>query len=108
MKFKIYWIEVVTCYTTKEDSQTYEKSLIGCEKHRKVALEAAEKSMVLLKNENDILPLNKNEIKKLGVFGKLARIRNTGDHGSSNVNTKEVITPIKGIRNYIRLYFVVI
>ncbi|MFW9968823.1 MAG: beta-glucosidase [Candidatus Odinarchaeota archaeon] len=85
-------------YTTKEDPQSYELNLIGCKEHRKVALEAAEKSMVLLKNENNILPLNKNKIKNLAIFGKLAKVRNTGDHGSSNVNTKNIITPLEGIR----------
>ncbi|MFX0021268.1 MAG: beta-glucosidase [Candidatus Hermodarchaeota archaeon] len=94
-------ITTVLRYTTKEDPQKYEENLIGCDEHRKVALEAAEKSMVLLKNENNILPLNKDEIKKLGIFGRLAIIRNTGDHGSSNVNTKQVITPLKGIREYL-------
>ncbi|UCC21397.1 MAG: glycoside hydrolase family 3 C-terminal domain-containing protein [Promethearchaeota archaeon] len=88
-------------YTTKEDPQIYEPKLIGCDEHRQVALEAAEKCMVLLKNENDVLPLDKKKIVKLGIFGKLARIRNTGDHGSSNVNTKKVITPLKGIREYV-------
>ncbi len=88
-------------YTTKEDPQTYEPSLIGCKEHRQVALEAAEKSMVLLKNEKDVLPLDKKKINKLAIFGKLARVRNTGDHGSSDVNIKKVITPLKGIRNFL-------
>ncbi len=94
-------LRTVLRYTTKEDPQNYKKDLIGCKEHREVALEAAEKSMVLLKNENNILPLNKNEIKKLGIFGRLARIRNTGDHGSSNINNKKIITPLKGIREYL-------
>ncbi|MFW9818126.1 MAG: beta-glucosidase [Candidatus Thorarchaeota archaeon] len=94
-------MRTVLRFTTKEDHQKYEKNLIGCEEHRKVALEAAEKSMVLLKNENNILPLNKNGIQKLGIFGRLARIRNTGDYGSSNVHTKKIITPLKGIREYL-------
>ncbi|MFW9828428.1 MAG: beta-glucosidase [Candidatus Thorarchaeota archaeon] len=96
-------------YTTKEDLQTYDTDLIGCSDHHKVALEAAEKSMVLLKNENSILPLNKNKIKKLAIFGKYAQVKNTGDHGSSNVSVKNVITPMKGLKNYlgesIELYY---
>lgn len=88
-------------YTTKEDPQIYDIDLIGCKEHHKVALESAEKSMVLLKNERETLPLDKNEITKLGIFGRLARIRNTGDHGSSNVNTKKSITPLKGIRKFL-------
>jgi len=89
-------------YDTKEDLQPYEPALIGCEEHCKIALEAAEKSMVLLKNDHNILPLNKNKINKLAIFGRLATIENTGDHGSSNVSTRYVITPLKGIQNYLR------
>ena len=94
-------MQTILLYITKEDSQTYDTTLIGCEEHHKVALEAAEKSMVLLKNEKETLPLDKNKIKKLGIFGRLARIRNTGDHGSSNVNTKKSITPLRGIKNFL-------
>jgi len=94
-------MRTILLYTTKEDPRTYDYDLVGCEEHRKVALEAAEKSMVLLKNENSILPLNKNKISKLGIFGRLARIRNTGDHGSSNVNTKKSITPLRGFKNFL-------
>ncbi len=42
--------------------------VVGCEKHRVLAREAAQKSIVLLKNENDILPLNK-DINYLFVVG---------------------------------------
>ncbi len=34
--------------------------VIGCEKHRQLALEAARKSVVLLKNKNNVLPLNRD------------------------------------------------
>ncbi len=37
--------------------------------HRALALEAAEKSIVLLKNEGDLLPLNAGKIKDLAVIG---------------------------------------
>lgn len=35
-------------------------NVVGCEKHRKLAYEAATRSMVLLKNRNNILPLNES------------------------------------------------
>jgi beta-glucosidase len=88
-------------YVKREDPQVYEKDLIGCQEHYELALEVAEKSMVLLKNENDMLPLNKNGITKLAVFGKYATVKNTGDHGSSNVSVKKVVTPLKGIKKYL-------
>ncbi|MFX0036363.1 MAG: beta-glucosidase [Candidatus Hermodarchaeota archaeon] len=88
-------------YVTREDPQVYGKEIIGCEEHYKVALEAAEKSMVLLKNEGQFLPLNKSNIKKIAIFGKYAKVKNTGDRGSSNVAVNEVITPLMGIENYL-------
>ena len=42
-------------------------SHVGSEKHRELARKAVRKSMVLLKNESNILPLDKNE--KLTVVG---------------------------------------
>ncbi|NLF51264.1 MAG: glycoside hydrolase family 3 protein [Leptolinea sp.] len=43
-------------------------SVVGCEKHRKLAYEAALRSMVLLKNRNNILPL-KESVRDLYIVG---------------------------------------
>jgi len=94
-------MKTILRFVTRKDTQDYEKDLVGCDEHLQVALEAAEKSMVLLKNERGILPLNKDNINKIAIFGKYANVKNTGDHGSSNVSVKKVITPIKGLRNYL-------
>ena len=45
------------------------KKVIGCAAHRKVALACARESLVLLKNEGNALPLNKNKIKTIAVIG---------------------------------------
>ena len=42
------------------------------EAHKALALEATRKSIVLLKNENDLLPLQRNTIKKIAVIGARA------------------------------------
>lgn len=42
--------------------------VVACDEHRKVSLECAEKSMVLLKN-NGMLPLKKESIKSIAVIG---------------------------------------
>ncbi len=42
--------------------------IIGCEEHRQVAYQAALESIVLLKNENNILPL-KGDVEKIAVIG---------------------------------------
>lgn len=56
-----------------QTSVAREAEEILSEENRSIALEAAQKSIVLLKNEN-ILPLKKN--KKVGVIGELAKSRN--------------------------------
>ena len=50
------------------------------EDHKKLALEAGRKSIILLKNEGNLLPLNKN-IKKLALIGNLANISSIGGYG---------------------------
>ena len=50
------------------------------EEHQQLALDAGRKSIILLKNEGNILPLNKN-IKKLAVIGNLANISSIGGYG---------------------------
>ncbi|GBU29387.1 periplasmic beta-glucosidase [Treponema sp. R8-4-B8] len=47
------------------------RKVISCEKHRKLALKAAEKSIVLLKNDNNLLPLDSSP-KKITVTGPAA------------------------------------
>ena len=41
----------------------------GREEHREFALEMAEKSIILLKNDNNLLPLDLSKIKSLAVIG---------------------------------------
>jgi beta-glucosidase len=48
-----------------------DRKIINCEKHRALALKAAEKSIVLLKNDNNLLPLDSNP-KKIVVLGPSA------------------------------------
>jgi len=92
-------MRTVLAYTTRRDPQKYAKELVGCKEHVSVARKAAEKSMVLLKNANNLLPLNLEKITKLAVIGELADLKNTGDHGSSRVHQDNVITPLKGIQS---------
>lgn len=84
-------------YTTREEPMEYTKDLIACSEHVDLALEVAEKSMVLLKNEGDLLPLDMENMSKLAILGPLADLVNTGDKGSSNVLQKDVTTPLEGI-----------
>jgi beta-glucosidase len=72
-------------------------TVVDSEPHRALALEAARKSIVLLKNENGLLPLNKN-LKTIAVIGP-----NAADVevllGNYNGTPSHPVTPLQGIRD---------
>jgi beta-glucosidase len=76
---------------------SYDASLRASAAHTGLALEAAEKSPVLLRNEG-LLPLQPGKVQTVAVLGKLAAIENTGDNGSSKVTPPYVVTPLQGLQ----------
>ena len=66
--------------------------------HRALAREASTSSMVLLRNEGGLLPLDPTQVRSLAVVGHLASVTNLGDHGSSRVNPPEAVTLLDGLR----------
>ncbi|HUT55787.1 MAG TPA: glycoside hydrolase family 3 C-terminal domain-containing protein [bacterium] len=79
------------------EDAAYDRKKIAGPEHVALAREAAEKSIVLLKNESGALPLQ-DGIKSIAVLGELADTGNIGDHGSSVVRPPYVITALAGIR----------
>lgn len=88
-------------FISRADHQDYDPSLLACDSHRALAQEVAEKSMVLLKNHHQLLPLNKNNLKKIAVIGELANQKNIGDHGSSRVSPPYVVSVLEGLTEYV-------
>ena len=78
------------------DSAAADLGVMGSPAHRKLAREAAQKSIVLLKNTGDLLPLHPKT--RLAVIGSLAAIPNTGDGGSSNTVSEHIVTPLEGVQ----------
>ncbi len=74
------------------------KAVVACAQHRALAREAAVASMVLLRNEGPLLPLERAGLAKVALLGRLADVPNLGDNGSSSVLQPEVVTPLAGIR----------
>lgn len=89
---------VRTILAFDKDHKEYDLSVAGCEEHIQVAKEAAEKGITLVKN-NQILPLQRSQIKKIAVIGRLGDKENIGDHGSSRVFPPYVVTPLQGLKN---------
>ncbi|MEM8895252.1 MAG: glycoside hydrolase family 3 C-terminal domain-containing protein [Bacteroidota bacterium] len=71
---------------------------LDTDEHRATALQTAREAMVLLKNDNRTLPLDKNGIKSMAVIGPNADIVELGGYsGSPSVR----ISPLEGIKNMV-------
>lgn len=82
-----------------DDSTPYDDipyDVVGCAEHKALSLECARKSMVLLKN-NGLLPLDKANIKTIGVIGPNASSIDAL-RGNYYGNSDEYITFLEGIR----------
>lgn len=64
------------------------------------AKKAAEAGIVLLKNENEVLPLNSSKYKKIGIVGEFAQSPNISGQGSAEVNVKleYIDSPLEKLR----------
>lgn len=71
-------------------------STICSPEHRQLSLQVAQKSIVLLKNENNFLPLDKNRIKTIAVIGPHADVFTPGGYSGVAANP---VTPLQGIYN---------
>jgi beta-glucosidase len=68
---------------------------------KRVALDAARSGMVLLKNENNLLPLDKTRIKSIAVIGPDAYPGQPVGGGSAGVRPFAAISYLEGLSNYL-------
>ncbi len=66
--------------------------------HQAIAREIADEAIVLLKNDN-VLPLQKDNIKNLAVVGANAVHKHAGAGGSSQIKAYYEVTPLEGLQN---------
>lgn len=69
-------------------------SALNTKDHQDLVRQAATESIVLLKNENKLLPLDINTIKSVAVIGPNAAVARTGGGGSSMVNPFFSLSPL--------------
>ena len=72
---------------------------INTEEHFKDAYDIASESVVLLKNDNNLLPINLSEIKSVAVIGNNATKKNALGGFGAGVKTKREVTPLEGLTN---------
>lgn len=77
----------------KRKSGTY-----NTEEHRRSVYETASESVVLLKNEDRALPIQKSGLKKIGVIGRNADMIHSNGGGSAEIKALYEISPLMGIK----------
>ena len=94
VKFKLGLFEDPYRYMSEDFAST-----VPYEEHKKTARDIAKKSIVLLKNENDLLPL-KNDLKKIAVIGPLADDKDTPiGNWRAQGETDSAISVLEGLKN---------
>jgi beta-glucosidase len=68
---------------------------------RQVALEGARESLVLLKNEGNLLPLNKSKLKSIAIIGPVAYPAVPVGGGSARVEPFAAVSYLEGLSNYL-------
>lgn len=79
-------------------SEGRKKGSYNSHENREKTLEIARESIVLLKNEENVLPLKEKSIKKLAVIGENADIRHSLGGGSAEIKALYEITPLLGLK----------
>ncbi|RPI73244.1 MAG: glycosyl hydrolase [Ignavibacteriales bacterium] len=97
IKFKLGLFDDPFKYCSKDR----ESENIMNEEVQKAALEVAKRSIVLLKNENELLPLKK-DLKKIAVIGPLAESKEDPLGAWAGFgNPEDVVTVVEGLKKYI-------
>ncbi len=78
--------------------ETKKQGAYNTKEHQQIAREIADEAIVLLKNEG-VLPLKKENIKKISIVGANATHKHAGAGGSSQVKAFYEITPLAGLQN---------
>lgn len=72
---------------------------IASEDHMAVAKEIGEEGIVLLQNNNSVLPINTDKVRKIAVIGENAIKMMTVGGGSSSLKVKYETLPLEGIKS---------
>ncbi|MGA3025002.1 MAG: glycoside hydrolase family 3 N-terminal domain-containing protein [Bryobacteraceae bacterium] len=78
-------------YTDPDEAER----VVGCDAHRELALLAARETITLLKNENNLAPLNPDEIRSIAVIGPNANRSLLGGYSGVPKNNVTVLDGIK-------------
>jgi beta-glucosidase len=87
---------IIRCGALDEQVDLSENSIDKPE-HQAIARQAAAESIVLLKNDGDILPLDSNTPNKIAIIGPNAKTAQIMGGGSARVNPHYAVAPYDGV-----------
>jgi beta-glucosidase len=94
---RILWVMYQTSLSSDQS-----KGKINTPEHSKTVYDIASESIVLLKNDKNMLPLNLSQVKSIAVIGDNAtRTFHLGGFGAG-VKARYEITPLQGLQNRLR------
>lgn len=73
--------------------------VVSTPKHGNIAYKVASQSIVLLKNVDNLLPVDLGKIKKIAVIGDNATHKQASGGFGAGVKTRYEITPLEGLKN---------
>ncbi len=82
-----------------EDPKPKPEQALDRPEHRTLIRRAASESMVLLKNADNILPLEKSKLKSIAVIGPNVKTAQIMGGGSAQVSAHYVVNPFEGLQN---------
>jgi beta-glucosidase len=82
-----------------EHPETMPEQALDLPEHRVLIRQAAAEGCVLLRNEEQVLPLQREQLTSIAVIGPNARVAQIMGGGSAQVNAHYAITPLEGIAN---------
>ncbi len=74
------------------------KGSINTEEHLQTAYDIASESIILLKNEKDMLPLSADKLKSIAVIGDNAKRKHANQGFGAGVKTKVEVTPFEALQ----------
>ncbi len=81
-----------------EESKHRKTGTYNAPSHREAVLETARESIVLLKNEENRLPINREGLKTIAVIGQNAELLHANGGGSAEIKALYEISPLMGLK----------
>lgn len=81
-----------------ENKEHRKAGAYNTEGHRRILLNSARESVILLKNEEALLPLDEKKVKSIAVIGQNAAAIHSNGGGSAEIKALYEISPLMGIK----------